>query len=448
VAAHFAFETRLPVIEWTEVFYASVYPAVFAAPVVAGTRRDLREFSTRGLVSMALVFPLFLAVPLIAPPRPFEPRGVLGDLLLWERAIDTPACAFPSFHVIWAWLAAEAISSRSGGRWVWRAWALLVAAGSITTGMHAVIDVLAGFAVVAIAIRRGALWGIIRRGAERIANSWREWRFGRVRVINHGAYAALAAFGGVALAGFLLGPGREGEILLASASGLVCAGFWAQWVEGSPQLLRPFGYFGAVAGVVLGSLACVVFGLGPWLIVGAFAVAAPWIQAIGRLRCLVQGCCHGSPAPAHVGIRYTHPRSRVCRQADLAGAPVHPTPVYSMLWCVFTGLMVGRLWSLHANLPLVAGMYLILTGIGRFVEEAYRGEPQTLVYAGLRLYQWLAVASVVLGAMLTALPGPYAPGTFDPAWQPVAFAAGFGAVCGFALGVDFPESSRRFARLA
>jgi prolipoprotein diacylglyceryltransferase len=218
-------------------------------------------------------------------------------------------------------------------------------------------------------------------------------------------------------------------------------------VEGSPQLQRPFGYFGAVAGVVCGSIAGPLFGLSPWLMLGAFSVAAPWIQAIGRLRCLVQGCCHGSPAPEHAGIRYTNPMSRVFRLAGLAGVPVHPTPLYSVLWNLFTGLAVGRLWTLHASLPLIAGLYLILMGTGRFVEEAYRGEPQTPVLGGLRLYQWLSIAAVLIGVGLTALPGPAAAGQVAPAMEPVVTAAIFGVLCWFALGVDFPESNHRFARL-
>jgi hypothetical protein len=34
-------------------------------------------------------------------------------------------------------------------------------------------------------------------------------------------------------------------------------------------------------------------------------------------------------------------------------------------------------------------MYLILSGVLRFMEEAYRGEPQTRRLAGLPIYQWL-----------------------------------------------------------
>ena len=123
------------------------------------------------------------------------------------------------------------------------------------------------------------------------------------------------------------------------------------------------------------------------------------MQAIGRLRCLVQGCCHGREAAPKVGIRYTHPRSRVTRLSPLGGVPVHPTPVYSMLANLVIGPILVRLWMLRAPLAFVVGMYFLLSGLARFVEEHYRGEPQTPSYGGLRVYQWLAIAWGVAGAV-------------------------------------------------
>jgi hypothetical protein len=92
--------------------------------------------------------------------------------------------------------------------------------------------------------------------------------------------------------------------------------------------------------------------------------------------------------------------------------------------------------------------YLILTGLGRFVEEGFRGEPQTPVVARLRLYQWVAAGTVLLGILL-AVAG--ASGPAPPPHPPetgLATAAAFAIVVGIALGVDFPESNRPFSRLA
>jgi prolipoprotein diacylglyceryltransferase len=241
--------------------------------------------------------------------------------------------------------------------------------------------------------------------------------------------------------------GRLAAALIAAMAGLVGAALWAQVIEGSPRLLRPYGYYGGLLGACAGALAAPLVGTDIWLVLGAYAVAGPFIQAAGRLRCLVQGCCHGSPAPSAVGIRYAHPRSRVCRLSDLGGKQVHPTQVYSILWNGVIALATARLWSVHAGLHVVGGVYLILNGAGRFVEEAYRGEPQTPVYGNLRLYQWVAIGSVLAGIAVTALgrggPAP-APSVHVAA---IALGLAFGLLTWFALGVDFPRSSARFSRL-
>jgi hypothetical protein len=118
-----------------------------------------------------------------------------------------------------------------------------------------------------------------------------------------------------------------------------------------------------------------------------------------------------------------------------------------MLWTVLVGLLLLRLWAIQAPLGFIAGMYFILIGLGRFVEEHFRGEPQTAVIAGLRLYQWLAIAFVVGGAVLTTLgptPAP-SPEAFDPGVLPIALVVG--AIYYVAYGADVPGSNRRFSRL-
>jgi hypothetical protein len=330
---------------------------------------------------------------------------------------------------------------------LWWSLALLISASCITTGMHAMVDVLAGALVVPLVLRISTLWEKLRALAERIANSWKEWQTGRIRIINHGIYAAAGTSIGLLIIGILLGPGSVGPMWIIACIGLITSALWAQFIEGSPSLLRPYGFYGGVIGVVLGSLIAKLFGGEIWQLLGAYTLVGSIIQSAGRLRCLVQGCCHGREAPANIGIRYTHPRSRVCRLANLNNVPIHATPLYSILWNVFTVLILARLWSLHASLTLIAGLYLILNGLGRFVEEAYRGEPQTPILGRLRIYQWIAAASVVSGAVVTTVTTSSAIPNWQFSWIAVGAAAGFGFVTWFALGVDFPNSNKRFARL-
>jgi protein-S-isoprenylcysteine O-methyltransferase Ste14 len=448
VATYLPFESRLPVMEQTEIVYASTYLVVLMTPLLAVSGVALRRFARRGLTAMALIFPLYLLLPFFVPPRPFIPATLIGRLLLLERTPYSGIAAFPSFHIVWALIAASALAE--GGRWkkiFWWTWAVLVAVSCVTTGMHSIADVLAGIAAYLLVVRMESIWHAILRIAERIANSWKEWRIGPVRIINHGGFAAAAVLLGIGLIDALLGPGRElltVSIFLCSTIG---AALWAQWVEGSPALLRPLGFYGGMLGAILGGSCALWMPVNMWVVLAAICVAAPWIQGIGRLRCLVQGCCHGRATETVPGIRYTHPRSRVCRLAHLTGVPVHATQVYSILWNVVVGAALLRLLQLHSSTTLICGAYLLLSGAGRFVEEAYRGEPQTRTVRGLRLYQWIAILTVVAGAVMSSVHGPAMPQSFTLRLSTILVAVGCGAIAWFVTGVDFPESSRRFARL-
>ena len=445
IETYFAFERTWPVVLASYPFYASTYVAAILASWAPRSARELRRYVLRAWVSLALIFPVFFFVPFIVPPRPFVSASVLGQALLFERAQDSPAGALPSYHVVWAFLAASTFARRwPKMRAVCMVWAMAVAASCVLTGMHSLADVAAGLVVALLVLRWEEVWEGMRRATEHLANSWREWRFGPVRVISHGVYAGLASAVGVGLVAHL--SGSIAAAFFAWLGGLIGAGLWAQYIEGSPALLRPYGYYGGVLGIVLAAFAAPLFGLSPWVVLGASSVAAPWVQALGRLRCLVQGCCHGAPSSDRVGIRYVHARSRVVRLSPFAGQPVHPTPLYSILGNVFIALVVGRLHALRVPWPLISGVYMVLGGFARFVEEEYRGETQTPVRRKLRLYQWIAIAQVAVGVGVTMLPGPRPQAPLLVAGM-VPWALLAGLVSAIALGVDLPASKRRFSRL-
>ena len=443
------FETHWPVIESTELLYASTYIVVLLVPLLARSGTALRRFAQQGLIAMALIFPLYLLLPCFVPPRAFHPATAIGHLLLWERTPYSGTAAFPSFHVVWAFIAASALAEGSRRkRWLWWTWAVLVAVSCVTTGMHSIADVVAGVVAYVAVVRMPDIWRAILGAAERVANSWREWRIGPVRIINHGGYAALGVLLGMTIIDALLGPGLRLIGISFFLSATVGAALWAQWVEGSPSLLRPMGYYGAVVGGVSAAVAStLLLHADPWIVLAAISVGAPVIQGIGRLRCLVQGCCHGRIVRSVPGIRYTDPHTRVCRLANLGGIPVHATPVYSILWNCVVELALLRLLQLHAASTMIFGAYLFLSSAGRFVEEAYRGEPQTATICGLHLYQWIAIVLALSGAAITTVSSSPIPPLAPFRFSSVLMALGCSAIAWFVTGIDFPESSRRFARL-
>jgi hypothetical protein len=450
IEAYLPFERTWPVLEWTEAIYGSVYVLVVGAVIAAATRKALRHLAVTGLIATVVVTLLYLTVPVVAPPRPFEPQSFLGHALMFERSMSHTVAAFPAFHVIWSFIAAEAWTSRSNrtGAAVW-IWAIFITISCVTTGMHALADIVAAVVVYLVLRRYSVIWNTLRRFAEVVANSWREWQVGGVRVINHGAYAGLGGAVGFTIAATLAGPAVFWQLVLVHFAGLIGAGLWAQKLEGSPKLSRPFGYYGSVIGGIGGALVVGAVTGNTMLLLAVIAVEAPWVQAIGRLRCLVQGCCHGFATSESVGVRYWREKSRVVTLGGLENVPLHPTPLYSILGNVVIGVLLLRLWWLGVAFSLIAGTYLLLVGVARFVEESYRGEPQTMLIGGLRIYQWLAILSFGVGGVLMTIPSTATP-EFAPWWDLSVILAAlvFGLSAGFAMGVDFPGSARRFARLA
>ncbi len=449
------FERRWPVLPWTEAVYASTYLFIPLTPLLIATRRELRAFAIRGLVATTIVAVCWLVIPVVADNRPFDPAGPMGRLLAFEQGNSRGVAAFPAFHVLWTLIAAESwaanatATGRPGWRWIGIGWATAITLSTLTTAMHSLIEVAAAL-LLFIPIRRlDRTWSVIRGATERLANSWREWRLGPIRIINHGVYAAAAAGVGLVVAGTALGTGRSGAAIWVGFCVLIGAGALAQWLEGSSKLLRPFGWYGGVLGGVLGAVTAKLAGVPVVPLVASFAIAAPWIQSLGRLRCLVQGCCHGGPTSADVGICYRHRRSRVTQLSDLAGRPIHATPLYSIAGNLIIAVLLIRLRILGAPDPLVLGGYLMASGIARFVEESYRAEPQTKIVGGLRLYQWLAIGSLLAGILCTLLPAePRAPGFATPTATLLGAAVGMALLAGVMMGVDFPRSNRRFSRLA
>jgi len=114
-------------------------------------------------------------------------------------------------------------------------------------------------------------------------------------------------------------------------------------------------------------------------------------QVIGRLGCFMAGCCRGiiSDVPWAVYFQYAPvPTS----------SRVHPTQLYEML--IYLGIFI-LLWKLR-NKELKAGvrlsLYLILAGLGRFIVEFYRINPEVLL--GFTAPQILATSGLVIGVLV------------------------------------------------
>lgn len=441
-------DARVSFIGWTEIFYFSAYPLVLLAPLIAAATEDLRKLFMRGWLAIAVVTLVYLTVPIVLPPKPVPAGAALSTLLEWERYYEQPVTAFPAFHVIWPMLVAPIFARRFPALrpFMWLLVAL-IAVSCLTTGMHSIADVLAGLVFGGLFLASGQIWHVMIKGCEKVAGSWREWRIGPLRLINHGIVAGLAGGAGLLLIVAAAGEASLMPAVAITGASVIGAALWAQGIEGRSGLLRPYGFYGAVVSALLAITVAGSLGADAWLLLAAFALAASFIQAIGRARCLIQGCCHGRPTRDGFGMEYAHPSSRVVRLTALGGRPLHATQLYSILINLAIGVLLFRLWVVQAPLSLIVGAWLILSALQRFVEEHYRGEPQTPVIMGLPVYQWMAMGSLILGAILMSSPTVQAPAMTSVSATSFLIALAVGLLLIVAYGVDFPESTRRFSRL-
>src|SRR5207248_10960648 len=87
---------------------------------------------------------IYVVLPTTFEHRPV-PASVFAPLMEWERAFEAHNTAFPAFHVIWPMLALR-LYTRAFPRTRVLYWPLVMAIGvsCLTTGMHAIADVIAG----------------------------------------------------------------------------------------------------------------------------------------------------------------------------------------------------------------------------------------------------------------------------------------------------------------
>lgn len=168
-------------------------------------------------------------------------------------------------------------------------------------------------------------------------------------------------------------------------------------------LVRAGGVFlgGFVAAVVAGVILFRRHRLPPLTTMDAMVPSVALGQAIGRIGCLMAGCCWGGHCDLPWAITYTDPAAAANVGTPL-GVPLHPYPAYESLFdfALFIGLEV--LFRRRPAPGRVFATYLMAYGGGRFLLEWTRGDAaRGFVLSGaLSTSQAIGLAMVVLGTAL------------------------------------------------
>ncbi len=259
-------DAAIPVMGCSEPVYFLAYPLLLALPLVVRTRGELRRFALQGWVAIVSVTTIYLVFPTIIDAKPVPPDAPLAPMLLWERAFNDHSTGFPAFHVIWACIAAVAYSRALPAlRLVWWTIAAAIAVSSVTTGMHVIPDIIAAAVMSLLVLNVERIWRGVLSSAEWIASSWHEWDFGPVRFMSHGIYAGAGALFGIVVVGTLAGTSELAAAYVVAVAAIAGAALWAQFIEGSPALLRPYGFYGGLIGASLAIALVPFIGSNGWL---------------------------------------------------------------------------------------------------------------------------------------------------------------------------------------
>jgi len=115
---------------------------------------------------------------------------------------------------------------------------------------------------------------------------------------------------------------------------------------------------------------------------------------VGRIGCLTSGDGdYGINTTSRWGV---HMAKDALVPPTPPDALVLPTPIYEFLFAVLIGWILWRLGRKMLPLGWLTGLYLVLSGIGRFLVEFVRVNPK--LYWGMSNAQVAALGSIVVGA--------------------------------------------------
>ena len=167
---------------------------------------------------------------------------------------------------------------------------------------------------------------------------------------------------------------------------------WDYYIAHPMQIFNFEGLavYGAVIGVVLAIIIyCLAKKLSIWLIADIISPGALVGMAIGRIGCVLNGCCYGLTTSLPWAVEYTCPDS----YAPL-GVPLHPTQIYHIIWNL---IAFAVLWSLRRRLKprgSVFLLYLAFYAAGDLIIRTFReGEPFLF---GLQQAQLIGIIVLVI----------------------------------------------------
>jgi phosphatidylglycerol:prolipoprotein diacylglycerol transferase len=126
-------------------------------------------------------------------------------------------------------------------------------------------------------------------------------------------------------------------------------------------------YGGLIGAIASGILYARIVKMPLWKFADAMAPSIALGYVLGRIGCLMNGCCFGRPTDLPWAIRFPEDH-------DTHGVPVHPTQIYDSLLSLALYLGLAWLYRRKRFDGQVFAAYLIAYAVLRSVVEAFRGD--------------------------------------------------------------------------
>ena len=131
-----------------------------------------------------------------------------------------------------------------------------------------------------------------------------------------------------------------------------------------------------------------------WTVADVLAPSIALGHAIGRIGCLMNGCCYGRPTQLPWGICFPPDHAT-------AGVPVHPTQIYEAVLNFGIYLFLARCYRARKFPGQIFALYLIFYALIRLFVEVFRGDYPIRYLGGVATpAQLLSVAILALGLVL------------------------------------------------
>lgn len=169
-----------------------------------------------------------------------------------------------------------------------------------------------------------------------------------------------------------------------------------------PWLMQQAGvWYGAIlGGVGAGVWFAWRHRLSFWTMIDTSAVPAVLGGGIGRLGCLLSGCCFGTPSDRPWAITYTNELAHRLHP-DLPYGSLHPTPLYELGIAILLAIALDRVGARRLPTGTVGLLWIASYGVARSVLELFRGdEIRGRLAIGLTTSQAIGVTATVAALAL------------------------------------------------